>query len=206
MSTDKRRADLAKIHLAKKQLGMSDDAYRDMLWVAARVRSAKELDEYGRRSVIEHLRKCGATFKRPRRTGKRPHNYNRLPEYITKVEALLADMGLSWSYADSIARNITGGKGAPDEEKAPGVEKLAWVKEDRHWRAIITALTKEQEKRGRYQTIQELLERLGKDEDYVVELLRANNITPDKWHRNSKLMVRIIDHLMALVEQQDGKR
>lgn len=198
-----RRNDLAKIHLAKKQLGMSDDAYRAMLWTAARVRSSSELDEHGRRSVIEHLRKCGAKFARPKKAGKRPHNYNQLPEYITKVEALLADMGLSWAYADTIARNITGGKGAPERGSDPGVEKLAWVKGDKHWRAIIAALSVEQEKRGRYESILRLLGELGKDESYIEELLRRNGRNPKNWHRNRRLMDRIIEHLVAIGAGKD---
>jgi len=138
-----RNKDLAKIHLAKKQLGMDDDTYRAMLWTIGRELSAGKLDEYGRKAVLEHLQGCGAKFKKGH--GKRPDNYAKLPGYITKVEALLADMKLPWAYADSIARNITGGNGGKD--KAPGVDKLAWVKEDKHWRAIIAALHREQKKR-----------------------------------------------------------
>jgi phage gp16-like protein len=190
-----RRNDLAKIHLAKKQLGLDDDAYRDMLWVAARVRSASDLDEYGRRSVIEHLRKCGATFARPKKAGKRPHNYNQLPEYITKVEALLADMGLSWAYADTIARNITGGKGS--HVKDPGVERLAWVKGDRHWRAIIAALSVEQEKRGLLDSVDELLQKLGKDHDYLKQLFPS---LPQKWQRDRRWLRAIVERLAHQVE------
>ena len=51
--TDQRRADLAKIHLAKKQLNLSDEAYRDLLWVIARVSSAADLDEFGRKNELK---------------------------------------------------------------------------------------------------------------------------------------------------------
>ncbi len=37
------RSDLAKIHIAKKELGLSDEAYRDMLHLHFGVSSAKEL-------------------------------------------------------------------------------------------------------------------------------------------------------------------
>lgn len=205
-----RRNDLAKIHIAAKQLGMDpsdkspESSYRAMLWTAARVRSSSELDEHGRRSVIEHLRKCGAKFERPKKAGKRPHNYNQLPDYIVKVEALLADMGLSWVYADTIARNITGGKGAPERGKDPGVEKLAWVKGDSHWRAIIAALSVEQEKRGKQSVILQLLGELGKDVSYVEQLLRDNGRSPKNWHRKPALMGSIIEHLVVMVEQPNG--
>lgn len=192
-----RNVDLAKIHLGKKQLDMEEDTYRDLLWTIARVKSSADLDEYGRKKVIDHMRKCGVTFTRPKRIGQRPHNYNQLPEYITKVEALLADMDLSWAYADTIARNITGGKGhRPGSD--PGVEKLAWVKRDQHWRDIIAALAVEQEKRGKYATIQTMLEERALDEAYVVALLEANNRSPKNWHRNRKVMGRVIEHLLTV--------
>ena len=56
---DQRRRDLAAIHMAKAQLGMADDAYRDILWSVARVRSAGDLDQAGRSKVLDHFRACG---------------------------------------------------------------------------------------------------------------------------------------------------
>lgn len=57
-----RKRDLAVIHLAKKQLNLDDDAYRDLLFSIARVRSSKDLDWTGRKRVLEHFEKIG--FKR----------------------------------------------------------------------------------------------------------------------------------------------
>ncbi|MBN8479499.1 MAG: regulatory protein GemA [Burkholderiales bacterium] len=54
-----RSNELAKIHIAKAQLGLDDDTYRAMLWTVARVRSAKDLDAGGREAVLLHLRGCG---------------------------------------------------------------------------------------------------------------------------------------------------
>lgn len=50
---------LALIHLAKKQLGMDEDAYRQMLRSVAGASSAAELDSDGLDRVMEHLRSCG---------------------------------------------------------------------------------------------------------------------------------------------------
>jgi phage gp16-like protein len=58
-AADIRRRELAQIHLAKKQLGMDDDAYRDLLFTVARVRSAADLDWTGRKRVLDHFVKCG---------------------------------------------------------------------------------------------------------------------------------------------------
>lgn len=55
--TAARNAELAAIHIAKKDANMADDSYRDMLWAIGRVRSAADLDFVGRRRVLDHLRK-----------------------------------------------------------------------------------------------------------------------------------------------------
>lgn len=60
-----RNRELAQIHVAKKQLNMADDAYRDLLFTLTRQRSAKDLDAPGRRRVLEHMKKCGFVTSRP---------------------------------------------------------------------------------------------------------------------------------------------
>lgn len=125
----------------------------------------------------------------PRRAGRVP--FNRSP-YMSKIEALLADMGLSWQYAESIAYNVTGGKGkAPNSQ--PGLKRLEWVKRADHFRAIIAALHVEQEKRGYLARIDLSLEILGKGRDYI------DNLVPEKqrgkWQRNRALLLRIIGQL-----------
>ncbi|MGN6229137.1 MAG: gp16 family protein [Dyella sp.] len=65
-----RNNQLAMIHIAAQQLGMSDDTYRDMLWSIGRVRSAKDLDLAGREAVLKHLAAVG--WKDPRRPVRRP--------------------------------------------------------------------------------------------------------------------------------------
>ena len=54
-----RKADLAAIHIAKKQLGWDDETYRDLLWTVCRVKSSGDLDFTGRKRFLDHLRQCG---------------------------------------------------------------------------------------------------------------------------------------------------
>lgn len=54
-----RRADLAKIHLAVKELQWDESTYRDILQTVCAVRSAGDLDAAGRRQFLEHLQRCG---------------------------------------------------------------------------------------------------------------------------------------------------
>jgi hypothetical protein len=54
-----RNGDLAAIHMAKAQLQLSDDEYRDLMaTVCAGVRSAAQLDFTGRRRFLAHLQAC----------------------------------------------------------------------------------------------------------------------------------------------------
>ncbi|HSR36535.1 MAG TPA: phage protein GemA/Gp16 family protein, partial [Desulfurivibrionaceae bacterium] len=48
---------LAVIHIVKKELGLSDQEYRDSLEKITGVRSAKELDEAGFRILMRHFAK-----------------------------------------------------------------------------------------------------------------------------------------------------
>jgi len=50
---------LAVIHLAKKQLGLSDEAYRQMLSELAGVESAKDLGEHGFEAVMFRFYRMG---------------------------------------------------------------------------------------------------------------------------------------------------
>ena len=99
-----RHKELGKIHIAKKQLDMDDVDYRNMLFTIARVRSAADLDEQGRHDVLAHFRSLGFKAKRKSYPG-RPHNTDENPQ-LRKIEALLADNKLPWSYADAICKRM----------------------------------------------------------------------------------------------------
>lgn len=107
-AADRRRAELAKIHVLAKQLRMQEGTYREMLGAVAGVRSAKDLDESGRRRVIERLRRISA----PARSvyPGRPANIDsedRGPQ-LRKIEAQLTYAKRPWAYADAIARRMFG--------------------------------------------------------------------------------------------------
>lgn len=64
-----RTRELAQIHVAIKQLGMSQDDHRALLNNVCGVNSAGDLDDRGRARYIAHLKKLG--FKPVRRAGDR---------------------------------------------------------------------------------------------------------------------------------------
>jgi phage gp16-like protein len=111
---DTRRRELAKIHLAAKALGLDaadkdpNSDYRSMLWAVARVRSAADLDEAGRRRVLDHLKACGFKAQRTERSFGMPHNLassERGPQ-LKKIEAMLTAAARPWAYADGMAKRM----------------------------------------------------------------------------------------------------
>jgi phage gp16-like protein len=127
---ESRRKDLAKIHLGKKALGLSDLVYREMLFNIAGVESAADLDGRGRSAVLDHLRKCGfkGTIKGPRgyksfhksakTSGMDKRSAPERAALLSKIGAILADLELSWAYADGMA------------ERMFGVDKTRWLYPD----------------------------------------------------------------------------
>lgn len=59
LARDHRNADVVKIQIARKDLGMSDADYYAMLHGQAGVSSSRELDHAGRQRVLAHLERCG---------------------------------------------------------------------------------------------------------------------------------------------------
>lgn len=67
------RKQLALIHVAKRQLALDEDSYRQILSRAASVESAADLDQVGFLKVMEHLTASGFRSTWTKRTfGNRP--------------------------------------------------------------------------------------------------------------------------------------
>lgn len=135
-SLEQRRKDLAMIHLAKKELGLDDDMYRDILQQCCGVASSAELDQPNRRKLLAFFR--GRGWGRRDHTKQRPKNMN-VPDrsrMLKKIEALLAEAKRPWSYADSLAKRIC------------KVDSLTFCKPE-HLGKIIAALTYDAKRHGR---------------------------------------------------------
>lgn len=136
-----RKADLARIHIAKKALGMNDDEYRDVMFAVARVRSSAELDFTGRKRLIEHFVKCGWSgakggSARPSKRPRRPTPSAAVAAMCRKVRAQLISLGRRPdSYADGIAKQMF------------NVQFYEWCQPDQ-LHAVIAALGAEQSRMG----------------------------------------------------------
>ncbi len=124
---------LALIHIAKNQLGLSDPEYRALL-AEFGVKSSKDLTNPQFDRVMKKFQADGfvpinnATRTTPRTTPERAK-----APMMRKIGAILNELNLTWAYADGIARRMF------------GVDKVDWVHPDQ-LHAVVTALVKKQQR------------------------------------------------------------
>lgn len=136
--TNQRNRDLAMIHIGKRELRLDNERYRKIIKDVGKVESgsAKDLDKAGRKDVLLHFKKMGVRYihKSAKASGMHiPPAMDRAPQ-LSKIGAILADLGYPWSYADGIALKMF------------GIKKVRWLKPDQ-LRKVITALVHHQRRR-----------------------------------------------------------
>lgn len=175
-----------------RELGLDDDDRKAIQRKVTGKDSITSMTPLEGARVIDHLRALRGPGRRyPKRAGRVPKTLDREP-LLWKIEALLADMKLSWEYAESIAWRITGGRGE-QPGRQPGVRRMEWVTDLRDLRAVIAALHVEQRKRSALTHVMAELQRLNRD----VEWLEAE-LFPDskaRWQRNARDLQFAIDWL-----------
>ncbi|MDD5176780.1 MAG: DUF1018 domain-containing protein [Sterolibacterium sp.] len=97
-----RNSELAAIHCAKKELGLDDETYRDMLWTIARVRSAGDLGWTDRKRVLDHLKSRGASGKTNEWSFIERAAEDRKP-LLRKICAVCRAMKVGKRYAEGVA-------------------------------------------------------------------------------------------------------
>lgn len=128
---------LAKIHIAKQQLGLDDDTYRALLARIAGVRSAKELSPRQVGAVLAEFERLGWQPKSAKKAGRKAPKPAADRQALTgKVEAFLAEAGRPWAYADAMAQRMF------------KVERVEWLDGDQ-LRRLVVALTYDAKRHGR---------------------------------------------------------
>lgn len=120
----KRKKDLAIIHMAKAQLGLDEETYRQKLHGLFGKDSAGKLTADERRQLIDSFKRAGFKVQRREQSAAK----HKLP-LISKIDALLYDLGLKRNYADGIAKQMF------------KVNKFVWCDIDQ-LRSVVVALTK----------------------------------------------------------------
>lgn len=131
---DRRRRLLAKVHLLKKEIGLEDDTYREAIEALFGVRSAAGLTDDQLVRLISHLDPAGAASAGGYPGRPRNMDHPERGAMLRKVEALLADAGRPWAYANSIARKMW------------GVQRVEWLS-GRKLHAVIAALEYDRRRR-----------------------------------------------------------
>lgn len=94
---------MAKVHIGKKDLGLDDDTYRDVLWRVTGKRSCSDMTIAQLKEVVKDMESNGFKPKAAKKHGKKPDVITRRKNLMSKIEAILADMGLHWNYAHGMA-------------------------------------------------------------------------------------------------------
>ena len=114
---NQRKRDLAQIHIAKAQLDLAEDTYRNLLMTIGRVDSSSKLSAEGRQRLLAHFRKLGWKPAPPKNAGstshkqaeKRPTPAAENVGMVKRIRAQLISLGrLPNTYADGIAKQAFG--------------------------------------------------------------------------------------------------
>lgn len=102
---------LATIHVAKREFGLGDDAFRDVLERVTGKRSLKEMTEQERLSVVEDFKSRG--FKVKRGTGRKSGGSFSSKAYVRLIHALwksCANLGVIDEGGPKALRSFVGKK------------------------------------------------------------------------------------------------
>jgi phage gp16-like protein len=84
---------LKLIHVARRELALDEESYRDILREHAGVTSAKELTNQGVEAVLKHFRRLGFRVKRSKPRDHRHPDSTLTPRQQDLVSALFGDLG-----------------------------------------------------------------------------------------------------------------
>jgi phage gp16-like protein len=139
------KAQIGLVHVAKAQLGLTEEEYRDALKAYGGVASSKDLDQEQFQAVLKHFGRCGfkqryqpPNHRREAGATKFP-DIARLPRENQGIMYLIGNtldlLGKSWAYADGIAGRMF------------GIERLEWCDKDQ-LQKVMAALVYQQKKTG----------------------------------------------------------
>ncbi len=134
-----RQSLLAKVHIAKKALGMDDDAYRDFLQTHTGKRSAGDLDMTALDRLLFQMKRLGFVPTKTKATGKRPTAPSKAmgrARILAKITAQLTTRELHWNYAHGMAKRMF------------GKEQVQWLADEQLYK-LMQALQVDQNRRAK---------------------------------------------------------
>lgn len=134
---DRRKAMIAKLHIARQQLGMADDSYRSLLGrIAPGKSSSTQLTLQQLDDMLAEMQRMGFVPKASPRHGRRPMPKANRAALVGKVEAMLAEARRPWAYADAMAKRMF------------DVDKVDWLDAEQ-LQKLVAALTYDAKRHGR---------------------------------------------------------
>jgi phage gp16-like protein len=119
------KKEIALVHVAKSQLGLTEDEYRGVL-SSIGVSSSKELDYRKFGDLMNQFRARG--FKPLSGSKKAAGMQSDLPKekqpMLSKIGAILVELEMPWKYADRVAKKMF------------GVDSLRWCTRDQTWKVL----------------------------------------------------------------------
>lgn len=127
-----------KIQIARRQLGLDDETYREILKRTVGVESSKDLSPRQVGRVLAELERLGFQ-PTPAKGGRaKPKAADDRGPLVGKIEAQLAEAGRPWAYADAMALRMF------------QVERVEWCDTDQ-LRRLVAALAYDAKRNGRPQ-------------------------------------------------------
>lgn len=98
------------IKTGQSRLGWDNATYKSVLLRLTGKSSSTKCSIRELEDVKEYMHSQGFPRQAPKGKGRRPKVANRRKAILAKIEALLAEGGLSWAYAEGIASHMYGQK------------------------------------------------------------------------------------------------
>ncbi len=136
------RAILAKIHIAKKELGLSDELYRDILQSRYKKDSAAKLNRFQAEDLVAHFKKQG--FKVKRKAGGKASSSS--PTYDKPMARKIVALWINMALAGTIRYSSDAALQAY-VKRMTGVANLAWCDDSQLFK-LIEALKKWAKREG----------------------------------------------------------
>jgi phage gp16-like protein len=133
-------AELAKIHIAAKELGLADEEYRSLLWVRYKKNSAKDLSKKQTWDLVSHFQRLGWKPRYRRKAQGTRRKGKDLTQATDPQSRKIRALWITMHKAGLVHDPSEAALGAFVKRMAK-VDRLAWAKDNQKAR-IIEALKK----------------------------------------------------------------
>jgi phage gp16-like protein len=137
-----RRALIAKLHIAKKELRLEEGTYRAALEAATGKRSAADMNYAELEQAVEHFKACGWNPQKGKK-GKLSPKTRDLPEARdshVNQQRMVRALWIEAYRLGAVENRYEEALNAFVKNKV-GIERIDWVRENAHFRSLIGALT-----------------------------------------------------------------